>query len=94
MNSSIKVLIFAFITFLTLKSFSQSTNKELFNRIDTYLESSVTNGFSGVVLVSEKGEIILSKGYGWAGWRMARSTYLVNMSAGLSLPSTLEMRIA
>ena len=66
MNSSIKVLIFAFITFLTLNSFSQSTNKELFNRIDTYLESSVTNGFSGVVLVSEKGEIILSKGYGWA----------------------------
>jgi len=66
MNSSIKALIFAFITFLTLNSFSQSTNKELFNRIDTYLESSVTNGFSGVVLVSKKGEIILSKGYGWA----------------------------
>ena len=66
MNSSIKALIFAFITLLTLNSFSQSTNKELFNRIDTYLESSVTNGFSGVVLVSKKGEIILSKGYGWA----------------------------
>ncbi|WP_242082871.1 serine hydrolase domain-containing protein [Aestuariivivens sediminis] len=66
MNLSIKALIFAFITFLTLNSFSQSTNKELFNRIDTYLESSVTNGFSGVVLVSKKGEIILSKGYGWA----------------------------
>ncbi|WP_347923663.1 serine hydrolase domain-containing protein [Pontimicrobium sp. SW4] len=66
MNSSIKALIIAFITLLTLNSFSQSTNKELFNRIDTYLESSVTNGFSGVVLVSKKGEIILSKGYGWA----------------------------
>lgn len=66
MNSSIKALIFAFITFLTLNSFSQSTNNDLFNRIDTYLELSVTNGFSGVVLVSEKGEIILSKGYGWA----------------------------
>ena len=66
MNSSIKALIFAFSTFLTLNSFSQSTNKELFNRIDTYLESSVTNGFSGVILVSKKGEIILSKGYGWA----------------------------
>ena len=66
MNSSIKPLIFTFISFLTLNSFSQSTNKELFNRIDTYLESSVTNGFSGVVLVSKKGEIILSKGYGWA----------------------------
>ena len=66
MNSSIKALIFAFSTFLTLNSFSQNTNKELFNRIDTYLESSVTNGFSGVILVSKKGEIILSKGYGWA----------------------------
>ena len=66
MNSSIKALILTFITFLTSNSFSQSTNKELFNRIDTYLESSVTNGFSGVVLVSKNGEIILSKGYGWA----------------------------
>ena len=66
MNSSIKILIFVFLTFLTLSSFSQSSNKELFNRIDTYLEASVTNGFSGVVLVSKKEEIILSKGYGWA----------------------------
>ncbi|APZ47118.1 penicillin-binding protein [Polaribacter reichenbachii] len=66
MNSSIKALFFAFITFLTLNPFSQSTNKELFNRIDTYLKSSETNGFSGVVLVSKKGKIILSKGYGWA----------------------------
>lgn len=66
MNSSFKALIFAFIVLITLCSFSQNTNKELFNRIDTYLESSVKNGFSGVVLVSKKGEIILSKGYGWA----------------------------
>ena len=66
MNSSIKALIFAFITFLTLNSFSQNTNEEIYNKIDSYLESSVTNGFSGVVLVSKKGEIILSKGYGWA----------------------------
>ncbi len=66
MNSSSKALIFAFITFFTLNSFSQSTNKELFNRINAYLESSVINGFSGAVLVSKKGEIILSKGYGWA----------------------------
>ena len=66
MNLSIKALFFAFITFSTLSSFSQNTNKELFNKIDSYLESSVTNGFSGVVLVSKKGETILSKGYGWA----------------------------
>lgn len=66
MNSSIKALIFAFVTFLTFNSFSQSTNKGLSNKIDTYLESSAMNGFSGVILVSKKGEIILSKGYGWA----------------------------
>jgi CubicO group peptidase (beta-lactamase class C family) len=66
MNLSIKALFFTFIIFSTLSSFSQNTNKGLFNKIDSYLESSVTNGFSGVVLVSKKGEIILSKGYGWA----------------------------
>lgn len=66
MNLSIKALIFSFITFATLSSFSQNTNKELINKIDSYLELSVTNGFSGAVLVSKKGEVILSKGYGWA----------------------------
>jgi CubicO group peptidase (beta-lactamase class C family) len=66
MNLSIKALIFSFITFSTLCSFSQNTNKELLNKIDSYLELSVTNGFSGAVLVSKKGEVILSKGYGWA----------------------------
>ncbi len=66
MNLSIKALIFAFLTILTLNSFSQNTNKDLSNRINSYLELSVPNGFSGAVLVSKKGEIILSKGYGWA----------------------------
>ena len=66
MKSSIKIVIFAFITLSTLSTHSQTTNKELFNRVDSYLESSENNGFSGVVLVAKKGEIILSKGYGWA----------------------------
>ena len=66
MRLSIKLLCFVFITFSTLNTFTQNTDNELFDRIDSYLESSVTNGFSGVVLVSKKGEIILSKGYGWA----------------------------
>ena len=35
-------------------------------RIDTYLNNSVTNGYSGSVLVAKKGDIILSKGYGWS----------------------------
>ncbi|MFD2824633.1 serine hydrolase [Lacinutrix iliipiscaria] len=66
MKSSIKIVIFAFITLSTLSTHSQTTNKELFNRVDSYLESSANNGFSGVVLVAKKGEVILSKGYGWA----------------------------
>lgn len=66
MNLSIKTLLITFITFSTLSAFTQNTNKELFKKIDAYLETSVTNGFSGVVLVSKKGQVILSKGYGWA----------------------------
>jgi CubicO group peptidase (beta-lactamase class C family) len=66
MKSSIKIVFFAFITLSTLNAFSQNSNKVLFNKIDSYLRASETNGFSGVVLVSKKGEVVLSKGYGWA----------------------------
>jgi len=41
-------------------------NDSLNARIDTYLNNNVTNGYSGSVLVAKKGDIILSKGYGWA----------------------------
>jgi CubicO group peptidase (beta-lactamase class C family) len=66
MQSLIKSIALALIPLVASSSFSQSTHKELFNKIDTYLESSAKNGFSGAVLVAKKGEIILSKGYGWA----------------------------
>ncbi|WP_250432456.1 serine hydrolase [Hanstruepera flava] len=66
MKSPIKIVFFAFITLSVLNAFAQSANKELFNRVDSYLEASETNGFSGVVLVAKKGEVVLSKGYGWA----------------------------
>ncbi|MBO0330850.1 serine hydrolase domain-containing protein [[Muricauda] lutisoli] len=36
------------------------------DKIDNYLSQSVVNGYSGSVLVVKKGEVILSKGYGWA----------------------------
>lgn len=39
-------------------------------RIDEYLNQSVDNGYSGSVLVAKDGEIILSKGYGWADRKM------------------------
>lgn len=38
----------------------------LFDRIDQYLQASVANGFSASVLVAQNGEILLSKGYGYA----------------------------
>jgi len=40
------------------------SNNELKSKIDTYLNNSVTNGYSGSVLVAKKENIILSKGYG------------------------------
>ncbi len=66
MKQSIKIVFFTFVTFSTLCVFSQNTNKVLVNKIDSYLEASSKNGFSGVVLVAKKGEVVLSKGYGWA----------------------------
>ena len=51
---------------MPLRAQLTENNKALTNKIDTYLNASVTNGFSGSVLVAIKGEIILSKGYGWS----------------------------
>ena len=36
------------------------------NRIDNYLSAGVENGFSGAVLVAQKGNVIINKGYGMA----------------------------
>ncbi|WGF91682.1 serine hydrolase domain-containing protein [Aequorivita marisscotiae] len=66
MKSFIKTLFFTLITLSIFSATSQNTNKKLFNKIDSYLDASAKNGFSGVVLVAKKGEVILSKGYGWA----------------------------
>tara|TARA_B110000027_G_C16105995_1_gene295324 strand:- start:641 stop:1840 length:1200 start_codon:yes stop_codon:yes gene_type:complete len=38
----------------------------IINHIDNYLNNSVLNGYSGSVLVAKDGEVLLSKGYGWA----------------------------
>ena len=51
---------------ISLNSQTIESNKALKAKIDAYLQASVLNGFSGSVLVSQKGNIILSKGYGWA----------------------------
>jgi len=54
-------------------------NNELKAKIDTYLNNSVTNGYSASVLVAKKGEIILSKGYGWSD----RKKKIVNTSSSV-----------
>ena len=56
------------IVFATIPLGAQpiENNKTLNTKIDTYLNASMKNGFSGSVLVAIKDEIILSKGYGWS----------------------------
>lgn len=39
-------------------------------KIDKYLSQGVNNGFSGAILVSEKGKIVLNEGYGMANKKM------------------------
>ena len=51
---------------LTSNAQEKLNPKDTFTKIDNYLKSSVPNGYSGSVLVAKDGEILLSKGYGWA----------------------------
>ncbi|UAB80077.1 serine hydrolase [Marixanthomonas sp. SCSIO 43207] len=66
MRPFIKTLFITIITLLAFSATSQTTHKKLFNKVDSYLDASTKNGFSGVVLVAKQGKVILSKGYGWA----------------------------
>lgn len=64
---SIIILLIQF-TLGTYTMFGQErqNNDELKAKIETYLNSSVENGYATFVLVAIKGDIILSKGYGWS----------------------------
>ncbi len=66
MNLTSRIILFTIISFSIGNTEAQNNNSALFHKIDSYLEESEKNGFSGAVLVSIKGEIILAKGYGWA----------------------------
>ncbi|MEQ9221058.1 MAG: serine hydrolase domain-containing protein [Cyclobacteriaceae bacterium] len=64
-----KLLIALSIVFLLYSCIQEQEDTDLITitkHIDDYLTQSASNGFSGSVLVAKKGEIILSKGYGWA----------------------------
>ena len=39
---------------------------DTFTKIDTYLNNGIPNGFSGAILVSKEGKLIINKGYGLA----------------------------
>lgn len=67
------VIVFQFAIGQSQNKYADSENlagtekeQALITRIDTYLNNSVVNGYSGSVLVAKGGNIILSKGYGWS----------------------------
>ncbi|MCK0107868.1 serine hydrolase [Flavobacteriaceae bacterium S0825] len=61
------ILVFIQIVIGISTLFGQEmNNNELKAKIDTYLNNSITNGYSASVLVAKRGEVILSKGYGWS----------------------------
>ncbi len=68
----IKVLLTVFIsiqlllTTTTVNAQIIERHKTLETKIDNYFSKGVENGFSGAILVSKKGQIIINKGYGWA----------------------------
>ena len=68
-----KKLIYCFFYVLTYFLGSNTVNAEsiikndsLKSRIENYLNKSVENGYSASVLVAQKGNTILSEGFGWA----------------------------
>lgn len=62
------IILFIQLVFGANTLFGQETQNsdELKAKIDTYLNNSVTIGYSASVLVAKKNDIILSKGYGWS----------------------------
>jgi len=76
-------IIILFIQFLfganTLIGQEAQNNNAFKAKIDTYINNSVTNGYSASVLVAKKGKIVLSKGYGWSD----RQKKILNMSSSV-----------
>ena len=51
---------------LTINAQEKIKPTDTFTKIDTYLNNGTSNGFSGAILVSKEGELIINKGYGLA----------------------------
>ena len=56
----------ALLVTLTSNAQEKLNPKDTFTKIDNYLSSGTTNGFSGAILVIQEGELIINKGYGFA----------------------------
>lgn len=65
-RSILKALCLSLVFGYTLLAQEGLKGDNLAFKIDTYLSKSVANGYSGSVLVAKGGEIVFSKGYGWA----------------------------
>jgi CubicO group peptidase (beta-lactamase class C family) len=67
MHKPIPIIISLFLIIYFDGTAQNQFDSETFNtRIDNYLISSVENGYSGSILVAKDGDVLLSKGYGWA----------------------------
>ena len=64
--AQLKALCLSLIIGNTLLAQKDLNADSLAFKLDTYLSKSVANGYSGSVLVAKEGEIVFSKGYGWA----------------------------
>jgi len=65
-----KTMLFALMVTLGCLSHLQAqqspSNAQIKTALDSYFNINIPNGFAGAVLVAKKGEILLSKGYGYA----------------------------
>lgn len=62
----IRVLFFSLVVVLSTIAAAEPAHSSVASEIDDFFSRSATFGFSGAVLVSINGEVVLSKGYGWA----------------------------
>jgi CubicO group peptidase (beta-lactamase class C family) len=88
--SSIALFLFVLLQFGPSKA-QQADTSDLFGKIDEYVNSAARSGkFNGVVLVAQKGEIILEKGYGWRNFlkRRLNDSNTISQVGSLTKPFT------
>jgi CubicO group peptidase (beta-lactamase class C family) len=64
MNKKLRLLILL-LTAFSINSFSQDNTNDVAGSIEKFFQKAESFGYSGNVLIAQKGKIILKKGYGW-----------------------------